>query len=95
MRLLFDRAPYEITPDHPFVDLVARSAAEVLGGPVPLAGHLAWMDAALLGAAGIPTVIFGPTGQGLHADEEWVELDSMHAMYDVMMAVIADFCGQS
>ncbi len=94
LRMVFERAPYEIAPDHPFVELVARNAARILAAPPPLSGHLAWMDAALLGAAGIPTVVFGPRGQGLHANEEWVDLDSMHTMFEVVTSVIAEFCGR-
>ena len=36
-----------------------------------------WTDGALFGAAGIPTVIFGPRGAGAHAAEEWVEVESL------------------
>jgi acetylornithine deacetylase len=36
-----------------------------------------WTDAAILGAAGIPTVIFGPGGAGLHSTEEYVLLDDV------------------
>ena len=32
-----------------------------------------WTDAAMLGAAGIPSVLFGPGGAGLHSVEEWVD----------------------
>jgi acetylornithine deacetylase/succinyl-diaminopimelate desuccinylase-like protein len=44
-------------------------------GRVNVLGILNWTDAALLGAAGIETAIISPIGAGLHAPEEWVELD--------------------
>ena len=31
-----------------------------------------WTDAGVLGEAGIPSVIFGPTGKGLHSVAEYV-----------------------
>ena len=31
-----------------------------------------WTDAAILGGAGIPSVLFGPGGAGLHSLEEYV-----------------------
>jgi acetylornithine deacetylase len=33
-----------------------------------------WTDAAILGSAGIPSVLFGPGGAGLHSLEEYVTL---------------------
>jgi acetylornithine deacetylase len=36
-----------------------------------------WTDAALLGAAGVPTVLFGPRGAGLHAVDEHVVVDDL------------------
>lgn len=36
-----------------------------------------WMEAALWQAAGVPTVICGPAGGGLHAVDEWVDLDQL------------------
>ena len=36
-----------------------------------------WIDSALLADAGIPTVIFGPGGEGAHATVEWVNLDEV------------------
>ena len=33
-----------------------------------------WMEAPLWQAAGIPTVVCGPAGGGLHAADEWVDL---------------------
>ncbi len=57
-----------------------------------MVGHSAWMDAAVLSAAGIPTVVFGPAGAGAHAIEEWVDLASVAACADVLEAVARDFC---
>ena len=39
-----------------------------------------WTDAAMLGAAGIPSVLFGPVGAGLHGVDEWVDLRERAAM---------------
>jgi acetylornithine deacetylase len=50
------------------------------------------MDSALLSAAGIPTVIYGPDGDGAHADVEWVNLDHVEQCRQVYLAVARDFC---
>jgi len=52
-----------------------------------------WTDAALLNAAGIPTVVFGPVGDGMHAASEWVDLPSVSRVRDVLVEVATRFCG--
>ncbi len=42
-----------------------------------------WTDAALLGAAGIPTVLFGPRGAGLHGIDEHVVVEDLEVCADV------------
>ena len=44
-----------------------------------------WTDAAILGGAGIPSVLFGPTGAGLHGLEEWVEIESVLKCRDALV----------
>jgi acetylornithine deacetylase len=92
VRTTFERAPFEIDPAAPVVAAVRGHAAAALGADPPLVGHSGWMDAAVLAAAGIPTVVFGPAGAGAHATEEWVDLASVAACADVLEAVASDFC---
>jgi acetylornithine deacetylase len=51
-----------------------------------------WFDAVLLAEAGIPTVIFGPSGSGWHGDEEYVDLPSMAMCAAILAETIVDFC---
>jgi acetylornithine deacetylase len=51
-----------------------------------------WTDAALVAAAGIPTVLFGPVGEGAHAAVEWVDLDSLESCREVYVAAAAALC---
>jgi hypothetical protein len=37
-------------------------------------------------------VVFGPTGQGLHEDVEWVTTASLDACAATLRHVIADWC---
>lgn len=60
--------------------MVREAAGEVLGAPVALAGASYWANAAFIAAAGIPTVMFGPGGEGAHALEEWVSLADTQAV---------------
>lgn len=50
------------------------------------------MDAALLSAAGVDTVVMGPTGAGLHSVEEWVELDSVYQLAQILAQTAIDYC---
>jgi acetylornithine deacetylase len=86
-RLGISRPPFELEPDAPFVEVVSRCAGDpdVVGVPF-------WADSGLLDAAGIPTVLYGPRGEGLHAEVEWVDIASAERCADVYMAVAAKVC---
>jgi acetylornithine deacetylase len=87
-RLLWSRPPLETSRDEPIVELVGRHAGSAEVGGVPF-----WADSALLAAAGIPTVLYGPAGEGAHAEVEWVDLASLERCVDVYVAVAKEFCG--
>jgi acetylornithine deacetylase len=50
------------------------------------------MDSAILAAAGIPSIVFGPGGAGAHALIEWSDLDQVCLGVDILVSAIADFC---
>jgi acetylornithine deacetylase len=50
------------------------------------------MDAALLQAAGIETVVCGPAGGGAHSDVEWVDLESVVKLAEILAETAADYC---
>jgi acetylornithine deacetylase len=92
VRSTFERAPFEVATDAPIVDAVRRHAVTVLGREPATMGHAAWMDAAVLSSAGIPTVVFGPSGAGAHAVEEWVDVSSVERCAEVLEAVAREWC---
>ena len=51
------------------------------------------MDAALLAAAGVETVVIGPVGAGAHAAEEWVDLESVVQLAGVLAEAAMEYCG--
>lgn len=91
-RLGLAREAFSIPPDAPVVQTLQRAATRLLERPPALVGQGFWMDSALLAAAGIPTVVFGPSGAGAHAREEWVDLASVAACREVLSATARDFC---
>jgi acetylornithine deacetylase len=87
VRVLAHRDPYEAPVDHPFVELVSR-----VSGTKELVGAPFWTDAALIAGAGIPTVLYGPKGEGAHAEVEWVDLASLERLRDVIARTAAEWC---
>jgi acetylornithine deacetylase/succinyl-diaminopimelate desuccinylase-like protein len=87
VRVIASREPLETPAGHPFVELVGRLA----GSPEPV-GAPFWTDAALFAEAGIPTVLFGPAGEGAHAAVEWVDLASLERVREVVLEVAAEWC---
>jgi acetylornithine deacetylase len=91
-RTLLVREPFEIAQDAEIVGAVRAAATETLGEPPAIAGASYWADSALIAGAGIPTVLFGPAGEGAHAAEEWVSLSSTEAVARTLVAVAARVC---
>jgi acetylornithine deacetylase len=87
VRLLVAREPFEVDADHELVRTVSAAAetSGVIGVPF-------WTDAALVAAAGIPTLLFGPAGEGAHAAVEWVDVASLERCRTVYAAVAAAVC---
>lgn len=85
------RPPHEIDPGRPIVRHVLAATREVRDAPARLMGHGWWEDSGLLGAAGIDTVILGPGGEGLHTDEEWVEVDSVVALAEILRRTVLTY----
>jgi acetylornithine deacetylase len=88
---VFSRPAYEIAEDHQLPHLVAAALARVGGSP-RLTGASFWTDAAVLGHAGIPSVLFGPGGAGLHSTEEYVNLADVTRCRDTLVELIRNFC---
>ncbi len=86
------RRPHEVDPSAAIVRALAASIAGETGAPPRLAGVSYWTDCALLSAAGIPTAMFGPTGDGAHAAVEWVDLPSVETAARVLERTIRGFC---
>jgi acetylornithine deacetylase len=81
-KFLFTRSPY-LTPD-------SSPLPKLIGRPTVAASF--WTDAAILGAAGMESVVFGPGGAGLHGIDEYVKLDEVITCRDVLADVARRFC---
>jgi acetylornithine deacetylase len=90
-RSMFARAPYELSPVHELPVLLQRTAGAA-GAASTIIGMSFWTDAAILGGAGIPSVLFGPTGAGLHGLEEWVDAQSVLTCRDALVQLTRQWC---
>jgi acetylornithine deacetylase len=86
------REPFEVADDAEIVRAVRREATHVLGATPETVGAPWWADSALLAGAGIPTVLFGPSGEGAHAEVEWVDVESLERCAEIYLAAASDFC---
>jgi len=93
VRPFFVREPFEVPADAAIVQAVDRAATRVLGRPPAHIGDTPWMDAALLQAAGIETVVCGATGAGAHAAEEWVDVESVIQLAAILAEAAIEYCG--
>ena len=98
-KVTFGRPPHEIALDHalPVAMLQAvRTVTPRQPGTVaplaPLLGMSFWTDAAVLSEAGIPAILYGPTGAGLHSIEEWVDVQSVLTCRDALVSLARDWC---
>lgn len=85
-RLMCGREPYEIERAHVLPTALVRAATSV-GCQPHRVGMTYWSDAAILAAAGIPSVLFGPGGAGLHSTEEYVRLTDVGLCRDTLVAL--------
>ena len=92
-RLLLERPPSQLGADSFVTEAVEKAATEVLGREPEVIGVAYWMDMALSNAVGIPTVAFGPSGEGAHADVEWVDLASLQTCVEVYLRASELLCG--
>jgi acetylornithine deacetylase len=93
VRLLMTQGPSDVALDAPIVRELT-GALRACDEPVRVAGMSAWTDAALLNAAGIPAICFGPGDISLaHAAEEYIPLDEIDRAASVLDVLARRWCG--
>ena len=92
LKTLLVRDAFEVAPDAAIVQTVEQAARQILARAPAHVGHTAWMDSAFLHAAGVETVIIGPTGAGLHTVEEWVDLQSVADLAAILVSAAQHYC---
>lgn len=93
VRPFFSREPFEVSPDAAIVRSLRGAASAVLGRAPALVGDSPWMDAALLASAGVETVVMGPRGEGEHSAVEWVDVETVVQMAEILARTAVHYCG--
>jgi acetylornithine deacetylase len=86
------RHAHECFETEAIVQTLRRHAREATGFEPRIAGAPYWTDCAILADAGIPSFLYGPSGDGAHAAIEWVDLESLETCVNVYLETIKAFC---
>jgi len=90
--LLMAQGPSDVAAGAPVVRALGDALREQ-GEAVRLSGMSAWTDAALLNAAGIPAICFGPGDISLaHAAEEYIPLPEIDRATSVLATLARRWC---
>jgi acetylornithine deacetylase/succinyl-diaminopimelate desuccinylase-like protein len=79
-----DREPFVAHGQERLQEAVAGAMNQVLGAPPKITGLNAWRDAALMQAAGIPTLLMGSAGGNAHAAGEWASVSEIIQLSDIL-----------
>ncbi len=86
-----DREPFVARGHEGLQDIVVRAMASVLGREPKITGMNGWTDAALLQAAGIPTLLMGSTGGNYHTAGEWASVSELVKLCEILVRVARDY----
>ena len=89
----FYRAPMEVSPDEAVCRALVEASAKTLGREPAFIGGSGWLDTQIMTEKGVPAVSYGPSGEGAHAKEEWVNLRSVVDAARVQEYALRLFCG--
>jgi acetylornithine deacetylase len=81
------RAAYCLDPAHRLPQALGLALGQAGRSSEPV-GMSFWTDAALLAGAGIPSILFGPGGAGLHSVVEYVNLDDVYLCRDILCETV-------
>jgi succinyl-diaminopimelate desuccinylase len=88
-----EREPFVAQGHEALQDIVVTAMTSVLGREPKITGMNGWTDAALMQAAGIPTLLLGSTGGNYHAAGEWASITELVKLCDILERVARAYLG--
>ncbi|CAM1503559.1 Fc.00g011500.m01.CDS01 [Cosmosporella sp. VM-42] len=92
LKVMFHRSSFELPLENPFMSLVTDFVGKALGQKPTIGAVPFWTDCALLADKGIPSLLWGPRGEGLHSRVEFVEVESVKQVAEALTAIASEFC---
>lgn len=89
-RLVTAREAWRLDRTGPAAEL-AEALDSRLGGRRESFDAPYWLEAPLWQAAGVPALVCGPAGGGLHAADEWVDLDQVRRYTAAVVEVVGEW----
>ncbi len=90
----FTRPAMSCDPGSRIAQAVREAAQSVTGTAPEEAGVGYWADSAVFAGAGIPALIYGPSGEGAHEAVEWVDVDSVLRCTETYVEAAQRFCSR-
>lgn len=92
IKAAFQRDPFEIQSKACIVEAIQASITKIRGKTPVHTGQSFWTDAAILASAGMETALIGPIGGGLHSKEEWVDIQSVIDLAQILTETTINYC---
>ena len=92
LKASFVRSPFEVDENTRIVKVLAEAIKQSTGKSAVHTGQSFWTDAAILADAGMQTALIGPVGAGLHSKEEWVDIQSVYDLAQILAETAIRYC---
>jgi acetylornithine deacetylase len=87
-----ERVPHEVAESEEIVQTLLKNATQILEKTPKIRSETFWTDCAALSSVGIPSFLFGAVGAGAHSANEWVDLNSVVQLEEILFQTIKEFC---
>jgi succinyl-diaminopimelate desuccinylase len=89
---IIENEPVNFAPkNNPFIKTLSQSIHSVTHQPVKFVRFHGASDARHYSASGCTAIDIGPSGEGLHSDNEWVDIKSLEDYYQILNKFLTSF----
>jgi acetylornithine deacetylase len=92
LKMGLERVPHEVLESEEIVQTLLKNATQILERTPKIRAETFWTDCAALSSVGIPSFLFGAIGAGAHSANEWVDLNSVVQLEEILFSTIKEFC---